>query len=154
MFKLHFRVSAYKKNEPFFQLDNWFAVLQTFSSLVPKWLRKTKAVKQISRMLVNHLGLTLTKENLESVVDLMEPYGQISNGTELLNPPLDVSIPIFDFLCQYLFNEWLDIRYATVFPWLHLVVKLYLGFLFIAFWFKCNIPFILICWAYLSWHEV
>ncbi|KAH0719579.1 hypothetical protein KY285_015610 [Solanum tuberosum] len=65
---------------------SWFA---TFSSLVPKWLRKTKAVKQFSRMLVNHLGLTLTKEDLESVVDLMEPYGQISNGIELLNPPLD-----------------------------------------------------------------
>ncbi|XP_009588245.1 probable inactive ATP-dependent zinc metalloprotease FTSHI 5, chloroplastic isoform X2 [Nicotiana tomentosiformis] len=65
---------------------SWFA---TFSSLVPKWLRKTKAVKQLSRMLVNHLGLTLTKEDLESVVDLMEPYGQISNGIELLNPPLD-----------------------------------------------------------------
>lgn len=46
-------------------------------------------------MLVNHLGLTLTKEDLENVVDLMEPYGQISNGIELLNPPLDVSIPIF-----------------------------------------------------------
>uniref|UniRef100_A0A1U7W6T7 ATP-dependent zinc metalloprotease FTSH 5, chloroplastic-like n=1 Tax=Nicotiana sylvestris TaxID=4096 RepID=A0A1U7W6T7_NICSY len=65
---------------------SWFA---TFSSLVPKWLRKTKAVKQLSRMLVNHLGLTLTKEDLENVVDLMEPYGQISNGIELLNPPLD-----------------------------------------------------------------
>ena len=42
-------------------------------------------------MLVNHLGLTLTKEDLQSVVDLMEPYGQISNGIELLSPPLDVS---------------------------------------------------------------
>lgn len=41
-------------------------------------------------MLVNHLGLTLTKEDLQNVVDLMEPYGQISNGIELLNPPLDV----------------------------------------------------------------
>ncbi|XP_047261034.1 probable inactive ATP-dependent zinc metalloprotease FTSHI 5, chloroplastic isoform X4 [Capsicum annuum] len=65
---------------------SWFA---TFSSLVPNWLRKTKAVKQFSRMLVNHLGLTLTKEDLENVVDLMEPYGQISSGIELLNPPLD-----------------------------------------------------------------
>lgn len=41
-------------------------------------------------MLVDHLGLTLTKEDLQNVVDLMEPYGQISNGIELLTPPLDV----------------------------------------------------------------
>ena len=47
-------------------------------------------VKKLSKMLVNHLGLTLTKEDLQNVVDLMEPYGQISNGIELLNPPLDV----------------------------------------------------------------
>lgn len=58
-------------------------------------------------MLVNHLGLTLTKEDLESVVDLMEPYGQISNGIELLNPPLDVSIPILiSFVSMhYLMND-------------------------------------------------
>ncbi|KAH9771394.1 putative inactive ATP-dependent zinc metalloprotease FTSHI 5 [Citrus sinensis] len=64
----------------------WFA---TFSGVVPKWFRKTKIVKKISRMLVDHLGLTLTKEDLQNVVDLMEPYGQISNGIELLTPPLD-----------------------------------------------------------------
>ncbi|KAG4133841.1 hypothetical protein ERO13_D08G115150v2, partial [Gossypium hirsutum] len=67
---------------------SWFA---TFSSMIPKWLRKTKIVKQISQMLVNHLGLNLTKDDLQNVVDLMEPYGQISNGIEYLNPPLDVS---------------------------------------------------------------
>uniref|UniRef100_A0A5B7C2I5 CARD domain-containing protein n=1 Tax=Davidia involucrata TaxID=16924 RepID=A0A5B7C2I5_DAVIN len=65
---------------------SWFA---TFSGIVPKWIRKTKIVKTISKMVVNHLGLTLTKEDLQNVVDLMEPYGQISNGIELLNPPLD-----------------------------------------------------------------
>ncbi|KAK9292897.1 hypothetical protein L1049_020878 [Liquidambar formosana] len=64
----------------------WFA---TFSGVVPKWVRKTKIVKKISQLLINHLGLTLTKEDLQNVVDLMEPYGQISNGMELLNPPLD-----------------------------------------------------------------
>lgn len=42
-------------------------------------------------MLVNHLGLTLTKEDLQDLVDLMEPYGQISNGIEMFSPPLDVS---------------------------------------------------------------
>nr|KJB26431.1 hypothetical protein B456_004G241200 [Gossypium raimondii] len=58
---------------------------------VPWKLRKIKIVKQISQMLVNHLGLNLTKDDLQNVVDLMEPYGQISNGIEYLNPPLDVS---------------------------------------------------------------
>ncbi|MFQ6663248.1 hypothetical protein Gotur_030841, partial [Gossypium turneri] len=67
---------------------SWFA---TFSSMIPKWLQKTKIVKQISQMLVNHLGLYLTKDDLQNVVDLMEPYGQISNGIEYLNPPIDVS---------------------------------------------------------------
>ncbi|GMP92514.1 hypothetical protein CsSME_00042709 [Camellia sinensis var. sinensis] len=65
---------------------SWFA---TFSCVVPKWVRKTNIVKTITRMLVNHLGLTLTKQDLQNVVDLMEPYGQISNGVELLNPPLE-----------------------------------------------------------------
>ena len=54
-------------------------------------MRDTPPVKGLSRWLVNHLGLGLTKEDMESVVDLMEPYGQITNGIELLSPPLDVS---------------------------------------------------------------
>ncbi|EOA33079.1 hypothetical protein CARUB_v10016416mg [Capsella rubella] len=62
---------------------SWFA---TFSHIVPPWLRKTKVAKTMGKVLVNHLGLNLTKEDLENVVDLMEPYGQISNGIELLNP--------------------------------------------------------------------
>lgn len=65
-------------------------VIQTFSGIVPKWVQKTRTVKKLNKMLVNHLGLTLSKEDLQNVVDLMEPYGQISNGIELLNPPLDV----------------------------------------------------------------
>lgn len=73
-------------------------MLQTFSPLVPRWVGKTKIVKRISKMVVNHLGLTLTKEDLQDVVDLMEPYGQINNGIELLNPPLDVSYCI-DYNC-------------------------------------------------------
>lgn len=64
--------------------------LQTFSGVIPEWVRKTNIVKKLSKILVNHLGLTLTEEDLNNVVDLMEPYGQISNGIELLNPPLDV----------------------------------------------------------------
>nr|GMD62770.1 probable inactive ATP-dependent zinc metalloprotease FTSHI 5, chloroplastic isoform X1 [Ipomoea batatas] len=65
---------------------SWFA---TFSGLVPNWVRKTRIMKKFSKILINHLGLTLTKEDLDNVVDLMEPYGQISNGIEFLNPPLD-----------------------------------------------------------------
>ncbi|KAL3728221.1 hypothetical protein ACJRO7_032896 [Eucalyptus globulus] len=55
---------------------SWFAL----SNMVPKWIRQTKVVRQISRMLVNHLGLTLTEEDSQNVVDLIEPYGQINNG--------------------------------------------------------------------------
>ncbi|XP_051145687.1 probable inactive ATP-dependent zinc metalloprotease FTSHI 5, chloroplastic isoform X2 [Andrographis paniculata] len=65
---------------------SWFA---TFSSVIPNWVRKTGTYKKISKMLVSHLGLTLTKEDLQHVVDLMEPYGQITNGIEFMNPPLD-----------------------------------------------------------------
>lgn len=72
------------------QLNIILTFFQTFSGFIPGLVRKTKIVKRLSRMLVNHLGLTLTKEDLQNVVDLMEPYGQISNGIELLNPPLDV----------------------------------------------------------------
>nr|GEY63787.1 probable inactive ATP-dependent zinc metalloprotease FTSHI 5, chloroplastic [Tanacetum cinerariifolium] len=53
------------------------------------WLRKIPIAKKMSKMLVNHLGLTLTREDLQNVVDLMEPYGQITNGIEYLNVPLD-----------------------------------------------------------------
>ncbi|KAK9136718.1 hypothetical protein Sjap_007312 [Stephania japonica] len=64
----------------------WFA---TFSATIPRWFRRTKIAKNISKLLVNHLGLSLTREDLQNVVDLMEPYGQISNGIEFLNPPID-----------------------------------------------------------------
>lgn len=67
--------------------------IQTFNHIIPKWVRRTKLSRKISRMLVDHLGLTLTKEDMLSVVDQMEPYGQISNGIELLNPPV-VVIPL------------------------------------------------------------
>ncbi|CAN1345877.1 Probable inactive ATP-dependent zinc metalloprotease FTSHI 5, chloroplastic [Linum perenne] len=62
---------------------SWFA---TFTALIPQWVRKTTPVKKMSRMLVNHLGLELTREDMWSAVDLMEPYGLITNGLELLNP--------------------------------------------------------------------
>ncbi|XP_062002675.1 probable inactive ATP-dependent zinc metalloprotease FTSHI 5, chloroplastic [Rosa rugosa] len=78
--------SKFLDTDELMSYSSWFA---TFSSIIPKGVRKTKIAKKLSKMLVNHLGLTLTKEDLQSVVDLMEPYGQISNGIELLNPPLE-----------------------------------------------------------------
>ncbi|XP_020580621.1 probable inactive ATP-dependent zinc metalloprotease FTSHI 5, chloroplastic [Phalaenopsis equestris] len=63
---------------------SWFV---TFGNFIPAWLRGTKIFKRISKHLADHLGLTLRKEDMQSVVDLMEPYGQISNGIELLSPP-------------------------------------------------------------------
>ncbi|KAI5398284.1 variant 3 [Lathyrus oleraceus] len=71
------------------ELMSYCSFFATFSSVMPQWLRKTKIVKKVNKMLVNHLGLTLAKEDLQNVVDLMEPYGQISNGIELLSPPHD-----------------------------------------------------------------
>ncbi|KAF3606914.1 hypothetical protein DY000_02051504 [Brassica cretica] len=71
------------------ELLSYVSLFATFSRIVPSWLRKTKVANKMGKMLVNHLGLNLTKEDLENVVDLMEPYGQISNGIELLNPPVD-----------------------------------------------------------------
>lgn len=71
------------------EIMSYCSFFATFSSSMPQWLRQTKIVKKLNKMLVNHLGLTLTKEDLQNVVDLMEPYGQISNGIELLSPPLD-----------------------------------------------------------------
>ncbi|XP_057426708.1 probable inactive ATP-dependent zinc metalloprotease FTSHI 5, chloroplastic [Lotus japonicus] len=71
------------------ELMSYCGFFATFSSWIPPWLRKTKIMKKLSEVWVNHLGLTLSKEDLQNVVDLMEPYGQISNGIELLSPPLD-----------------------------------------------------------------
>ncbi|WOL03717.1 hypothetical protein Cni_G12437 [Canna indica] len=65
---------------------SWFA---TMGKTIPTWLSGTKFFKRMSKALIDHLGLTLTREDMESVVDLMEPYGQISNGIELYSPPLD-----------------------------------------------------------------
>ncbi|XP_068666932.1 probable inactive ATP-dependent zinc metalloprotease FTSHI 5, chloroplastic isoform X2 [Aristolochia californica] len=71
------------------ELLSYCSWLVTLNDMIPGMLRETKLAKRIGKWQVNHLGLTLTREDLESVVDLMEPYGQISNGIELLTPPLD-----------------------------------------------------------------
>ncbi|KAK7344160.1 hypothetical protein VNO77_13483 [Canavalia gladiata] len=71
------------------ELMSYCGFFATFSSMIPTWLHKTKAFNKLRKALVNHLGLMLTKEDLHNVVDLMEPYGQISNGIELLSPPLN-----------------------------------------------------------------
>ncbi|KAI3812339.1 hypothetical protein L1987_17046 [Smallanthus sonchifolius] len=82
-----FRTKFLDKDE----LLGYTSLIATFSNSIPTWLRKTKLAKTMSKMLVNHLGLTLTREDLQNVVDLMEPYGQITNGIEYLNVPLDWS---------------------------------------------------------------
>lgn len=61
-------------------------------------------------MVVNYLGLTLTKEDLQDVVALMEPYGQINNGIELLSPPLDVSYCVYHFT-------------SIIAKWLHMLAR-------------------------------
>ncbi|XP_027364868.1 probable inactive ATP-dependent zinc metalloprotease FTSHI 5, chloroplastic [Abrus precatorius] len=71
------------------ELMSYCGFFATFSSMIPPWMREIRIFKKLSKSLVNHLGLTLTKDDLQNVVDLMEPYGQISNGIELLSPPLD-----------------------------------------------------------------
>ncbi|XP_054777160.1 probable inactive ATP-dependent zinc metalloprotease FTSHI 5, chloroplastic [Prosopis cineraria] len=71
------------------ELMSYCSFFATFSSMIPEWVRMTKVARRLSKMFVSHLGLTLTKEDLQHVVELMEPYGQISNGIELLSPPLD-----------------------------------------------------------------
>ncbi|XP_074307854.1 putative inactive ATP-dependent zinc metalloprotease FTSHI 5, chloroplastic [Silene latifolia] len=78
--------SKFLDTEELMSYCSWFS---TFSASIPSWLRKTKVARQLSRVIVNHLGLTLTKEDLKNVVDLMEPYGQISNGIELYTPPVE-----------------------------------------------------------------
>jgi hypothetical protein len=65
---------------------SWFA---TFGWIIPTWVRKTMLVRSISRIFVNHLGMGLTKEDLKNVVDLMEPYGQITDGLEMTPPPVE-----------------------------------------------------------------
>nr|CAD1838799.1 unnamed protein product [Ananas comosus var. bracteatus] len=79
-------------NESYAIIEFLNSVPGDFSSTIPKWLRRTPIAKKISKHIVNHLGLTLTREDMQQVVDLMEPYGQISNGIELLSPPLDWSM--------------------------------------------------------------
>ncbi|EPS73972.1 hypothetical protein M569_00780, partial [Genlisea aurea] len=73
-------------NDELMSYCSWFA---TVNGVIPEWMRMTKIAKRFSNMLVNHLGLTLSKEDLQNVVELMEPYGQLSNGIELLSPPQD-----------------------------------------------------------------
>ncbi|XP_076950574.1 putative inactive ATP-dependent zinc metalloprotease FTSHI 5, chloroplastic [Bidens hawaiensis] len=80
-----FRTKVLDKDE----LLGYTSLIATFSNSIPSWLRKTALAKAMGKMLVDHLGLTLTREDLQNVVDLMEPYGQITNGIEYLNVPLD-----------------------------------------------------------------
>ncbi|KAJ4810110.1 ATP-dependent zinc metalloprotease FtsH [Rhynchospora pubera] len=67
----------------------WFV---TFNDNFPHWIRRTKFWKAISKGLVSHLGLALTREDIEAVVDLMEASGSANDGIELANPNAEWSM--------------------------------------------------------------
>lgn len=71
-------------DEELFSIYGWLA---TIDNIAPRWLKDSKLMKKLYEGLVDHLGLRLTEEDMESAVDLMEPYGQIKPGLELRNPP-------------------------------------------------------------------
>lgn len=71
-------------DEELFSIYGWLA---TIDNIAPRWLKDSKLMKKLYEGLVDHLGLRLTEEDMESTVDLMEPYGQIKPGLELRNPP-------------------------------------------------------------------
>lgn len=71
-------------DEELFSIYGWLA---TIDNIAPPWLKDSKLMKKLYEGLVDHLGLRLTEEDMESTVELMEPYGQINPGLELRNPP-------------------------------------------------------------------
>lgn len=71
-------------DEELFSIYGWLA---TIDNIAPRWLKDSKLMKKFYEGLVDHLGLRLTEEDMESTVELMEPYGQIKPGLELRNPP-------------------------------------------------------------------
>lgn len=71
-------------DEELFSIYGWLA---TIDNIAPRWLKDSKWMKKLYEGLVDHLGLRLTEEDMESTVELMEPYGQIKPGLELRNPP-------------------------------------------------------------------
>lgn len=71
-------------DEELFSIYGWLA---TINSITPRWLKHSEGMKKLDQGLVDHLGLRLTEEDMESTIELMEPYGQIKPGLELRNPP-------------------------------------------------------------------
>ncbi|KAL9257626.1 putative inactive ATP-dependent zinc metalloprotease FTSHI 5, chloroplastic [Drosera capensis] len=65
---------------------SWFS---TLGGAIPTWLRMSKLGRWMSSMLINHLGLTLEKEDLQYVIDHMDPYGERVSGIELVTPLTD-----------------------------------------------------------------
>eukprot|EP01018_Ginkgo_biloba_P009872 Gb_28496 [translate_table: standard] len=76
--------TKYCDDEELFGIYGWLA---TIGRITPHWLKYSKWMKMIDEGLIDHLCLRLTKEDIESTVELMEPYGQIRPGLELRNPP-------------------------------------------------------------------
>lgn len=65
---------------------SWFS---TLGGAIPTWLRMSKLGRWMSNMLINHLGLTLEKEDVQYVIDHMDPYGEAVSGIELVTPLTD-----------------------------------------------------------------
>ncbi|OAY76690.1 ATP-dependent zinc metalloprotease FtsH 3, partial [Ananas comosus] len=77
---------------------SWFA---TFSSTIPKWLRRTPIAKKISKHIVNHLGLTLTREDMQQwSMETKFPHAVWAAGRGLIT----LLLPNFDIVD----NIWLE----------------------------------------------
>ncbi|XP_057855194.1 probable inactive ATP-dependent zinc metalloprotease FTSHI 5, chloroplastic [Cryptomeria japonica] len=71
--------------EELFSIYGW---LVTISGVIPSWLKQSKWMKKLNEALIDRLGLRLTKEDMQSTVELMEPYDMINPGLELQSPPI------------------------------------------------------------------
>ncbi|KAH9294215.1 hypothetical protein KI387_040576, partial [Taxus chinensis] len=71
-------------DEELFSIYGWLA---TLSNVTPHRLKKSKWMKKLNAALIDWLGLQVTKEDMESTIQLMEPYDMISPGLEVDSPP-------------------------------------------------------------------
>lgn len=71
--------------EELFSIYGW---LVTINGVIPAWLKQSKWIKKLNEALIDRLGLQLTKEDVQSAVELMEPYDMINPGLELQSPPI------------------------------------------------------------------
>ncbi|CAM6088523.1 unnamed protein product [Calypogeia fissa] len=70
--------------EELFFIFGWLAALNKGS---PKWLKESKFTKRYNRMLIDWLGLRVTKEDMEDAVEYLDVFGESKPGLELYDPP-------------------------------------------------------------------